>query len=104
MARDEWDERDIARASEALDDELDKIFRETRGVLGGDFGLDDDDLPDAEILPDELEDDEPPEADIIDDEDDLTMPGPISREELAAIIEKSVERGIVAALKKLGKI
>jgi hypothetical protein len=126
MAKDEWDDRDIASASEALDAELDKIFRETRGVLADSPLAErepalEDTIPEAEILPDDddladdLDDDDydHPEAFILDDDDDdddddadsdLTLPGPISREELAAIIETAVERGILSALKKLGKI
>lgn len=86
----EWDDADIAKASKALDAELDKFFKETGG--GADA-----DLPEAEILADDAD---LPEAEIIDDDE---APAPISREELAAIIEESVERGILAALKKLGK-
>lgn len=95
MASSEWDDADIAGASAALDAELEKIFKETQSQ-----GEDPENLPEAEILPD---DDDLPEAEIIDDEPVAADPCPISRDELAAIIEASVERGVLAALKKLGK-
>ncbi len=99
MAKEEWDDADIAEASRALDAELDKIFREAMGALAEDDPEAEENIPEAEILPD---DDDPPEAEIIDDDPGAT-PGPISREELADIIEKAVERGLISALEKLGK-
>ncbi len=106
------DDADIARASRDLDVELEKIFQEAQGVLGDDADLgeilgeaedapreDAEKLPPAEILAD---DEDLPEAEIIDD--DAALRVNLTRDELAAIIEKSVERGIMSALKKLGKI
>ncbi len=97
MAKEEWDDADIAEASKALDAELDKIFREAMDVLAKDDPEAEENIPEAEILPD---DDDPPEAEIIDD-DPGAPPGPISREELTDLIEKAVERGLISALKKL---
>ncbi len=98
MAKEEWDDADIAEASKALDAELDKIFREAMDVLAKDAPEAEEDIPEAEILPD---DDDPPEAEIIDDDGPDAPPGPISREELTDLIEKAVERGLISALKKL---
>ncbi len=105
MDKEEWDSADIADASRALDAELDKIFREAMGVSDMDAPEAEENIPEAEILPDD--DDDPPEAEIIDDDDgdgdaDL-RPVPLSRGELAALIEQAVERGLISALKKLGK-
>ncbi|UQZ88484.1 hypothetical protein C4J81_04400 [Deltaproteobacteria bacterium Smac51] len=117
MAPDQWDDMDIAKASEALDAELNKIFQQVDVVLTRNGPTSEDDFPEAEILPD---DDDPPEAEILPDDDELApgeaapalkaagdtpaSVGAMKPEEMAALIENAVERGLMAALKKLGKI